>query len=262
MLTPKSSSSDFPGAPQVQRIRHDLRVRSLTVQAVEHVTPRMLRIVLTGADLFDFATASFDDHVKLLVPGPDGAPVRRDYTPRRFDRADQTLTIDFALHEAGPATRWALGARRGDMIQVSGPKGSTVIPNSVRRWLMIGDETALPAIGRRIEEARPGERITTVIAVADLAERQSLRTKGNLLSLWAHRPPSMASDPTALLSLVRTIAVEAGTFVWIAAEAQVARAIRQLLLQERAHPRGWIKAAGYWAQGRADAGERIEDVVA
>ncbi len=33
------------------------------------------------------------------------------------------------------------------------------------RWLLIGDETALPAIGRRIETAQPGAHVTAVVAI-------------------------------------------------------------------------------------------------
>jgi NADPH-dependent ferric siderophore reductase len=252
----------FTGAPELRRVRYETRLRSLTVESVKQLTPGMRRILLTGEDLSDFSTASFDDHVKLLVPSADGIVERRDYTPRAFDRERRTLTLDFALHEAGPATRWALAARPGDRIQIAGPRGSTVISRSVRRWLLIGDETALPAIGRRIEEASAGEQITSLVAVARPAERQVFATKGRLTASWAYRSASAATDPTPLLALVRAVAIVPGTFVWVAAEAQVARALRTHLLDERAQPRGWMKAAGYWARGRADTGERIHDVIA
>ena len=181
---------------------------------------------------------------------------RRDYTPRRFCREACTLTIDFALHEAGPATRWALAARTGDPIQVAGPKGSSVTWDSVRRRLLVGDETALPAIGRCIEEAQAGVEITSLVAVAGPQEHQTFATHANLTTLWAHRPLSTAADPTALLALVDSLALTRDTFVWVAAEAKVARAVRAHLVAERDHPPSWIKAGGYWIQGRADAHER------
>ena len=71
----------------------------------------MLRVTLAGDDLIDFDSCGFDDHVKLLLPQLDGSVERRDYTPRRFDRAARTLAIDFALHDARAGDRLGRGAR-------------------------------------------------------------------------------------------------------------------------------------------------------
>ena len=104
-------------APQIhrtQRIRREPKRRRLTVASAHWVTPKMRRIVLASPELADFASAAPDDHIKLIVPDPasPGGVVMRDYTPRAYDAAGETLTIDFAMHEAGPATAWALGAVR------------------------------------------------------------------------------------------------------------------------------------------------------
>jgi NADPH-dependent ferric siderophore reductase len=58
--------------------------------------------------------------------------------------------------------------------------------------------------------------------------------------------------------MLKGMEIEAGTFVWIAAEANVVRAVRNYLLAERHQPRGWIKAGGYWLKGRADAHEKFD----
>src|SRR4051812_9085350 len=97
----------------------------VTVTASEQLTPHMLRLRFNSEELAGFESAAPDDHIKLFVPEPfaNGEErCARDYTPRSFDAATGTLTIDFALHDAGPATRWALAARPGDRIQVGGPK--------------------------------------------------------------------------------------------------------------------------------------------
>ena len=98
-------------------------------------------------------------------PGPDGKPPEgverspgRDYTPRRYDAGRNELVIDFALHDAGPATDWAAQAEPGQQLAVGGPRGSFVVPDDFDWYLFIGDETALPAIGRRLEELRAGAR--------------------------------------------------------------------------------------------------------
>ncbi len=244
--------------PRVEMVRHELKRRLLRVEKTRRVTPGMLRITFSGEDLADFASLAFDDHVKLFAPTPSGEIERRDYTPRRYDNRTRALVIDFAVHDAGPATRWALDARPGDEIEIAGPKGSKVIDaRDVRRWLLIGDETALPAIGRHIEQSGLGAEITSVVAITGPEERQDFATEAHLADHWVHRPLSAAADAGALLAEVRTLQIPADTFVWIAGEAGVARTLRNHFIEERRHPARWVKAAGYWIMGQADAHERI-----
>lgn len=246
------------GGPRIERVRHEQKLRSLQVESVAHLTPGMLRITFSGEDLSDFVSLAPDDHVKIFVPTPSGEIERRDYTPRRYDPRARTLVIDFAVHDAGPATRWALAARPGDRLQIGGPRGSAVVSSDIRRWLLIGDETALPAIGRRIEEARAGAHITSVAAVTGPQEHQRFDTCADLTTLWAHRPLSAGDDPGALLSIVKTIDLQPETFVWIAAEAAVARAIRTYFIEQKGHSLSWTKAGGYWVMGKADAHEKFD----
>lgn len=133
---------------QVLRVRHETKRRRLTVREVARVTPGMIRVVLADPSLADFVSAGFDDHVKLFFPS-EGEPERRDYTPRAFDAAAGTLTVDFMLHDAGPATRWAADARPGDTIEIGGPRGSVVVSDSFDWWLLVGDETALGGINAK-----------------------------------------------------------------------------------------------------------------
>lgn len=253
----QSPFQTLPG-PKIERVRHDLKRRSLTVASIVDVTPGMRRITLTGNALEDFTSLAPDDHVKIIVPAGDGTEERRDYTPRRYDRTSRTLTIDFALHDAGPVTQWAIAAHPGDTLEIGGPRGSAVISQSVKRWLLVGDETALPAIGRRIEESDAATTITAVAAVAGPLEQQTFETRAALTCHWVHRPLSDATDATGLLHLLSRVDIHPETFVWVAAEASVARAIREYLTKDRGYPLSWIKASGYWVQGKADTTEKFE----
>ncbi|ANP86107.1 siderophore-interacting protein [Rhizobium leguminosarum] len=249
----KDQASSTPG---IERIRHDTRRRLLTVESVVDITPSMRRVILAGDDLADFISLGADDHIKIFIPTADGGEEHRDYTPRRYDNAERRLTIDFALHEAGPVTRWAIDARPGDRLEIGGPRGSAVVSKTVKRWLLIGDETALPAIGRRIEESGAGTVVTTIAAVIGPLEEQTFETSAELYVRWAHRPLSQATDATALLKLLSTVDIKPETFIWVAAEASVTRDIRAYLL-ERGCPLGWIKASGYWVFGKADTTEKF-----
>ncbi len=244
----------------IRRVRHDTRHRTLTVDAVSRLTPRMLRIDFTSDDLDGFVSLSFDDHVKLFFPSVHGGlDEMRDYTPRRFDVATGRMTIDFAIHEDGVATAWALTARPGDRLDIGGPRGSAIIPADFDWYWLVGDETALPAIGRRVEEAPAGTAVTTFVVVADAADRQPLRSAADWTGVWPVRD-GCGDDAALLRGAMAGHDVPPGDgFVWIAAEASVARALRGYMLDERRHPREWLKAGGYWVRGKADAHDRIDD---
>ncbi|MDB5567501.1 MAG: iron-chelator utilization protein [Tardiphaga sp.] len=239
---------------QTLRVRHELRRRLLTVATIERLTPHMLRIGFTSPELHDFVSPSHDDHIKLFFP-TDDAPAMRDFTPRRFDTGQQTLLIDFALHEAGPATQWAAAAKVGDTLQIGGPRGSSVVPDDFDWYLLIGDETALPAIGRRVEELRPGVPVATFVIGG---EDKTVITRASWTPHWIARQAAFG-DAEMLQAALASYPFPAGEgFVWIAAEATVARHLRSYVT-ERGHPREWTKAAGYWKRGVADAHEKIED---
>lgn len=140
--TPSQPSPAQVEARALQRVRHELRLRTLTVQRAERITPHCVRVTLEGGELAGFHSPGFDDHVKLFLPDPStgepvlpafdaqGAPVpgaprpaMRDYTPRLHDAQAGTLAIDFALHDAGPATAWALQAAPGQRISIGGRAG-------------------------------------------------------------------------------------------------------------------------------------------
>lgn len=242
---------------QITRHRHEIKRRVLTVREKSHVTPGMIRVLFNGPDLDSFVSLSPDDHVKLAVPANGGEAEKRDYTPRHFSPVDRTLAIDFAVHDAGPATQWAIEAKPGDTLEIGGPRGSAVVPHDFDWWLLIGDETALPAIGRRIEELPSGTRVTSVVAVTGPAEHQAFKTTADHEAKWAYRPLDRSDDPAAILAALEGVTLPKGDgFVWVAAEASVARAVRDYIVGKRGHPLAWTKAAGYWKKGVADAHEK------
>ncbi|MBS1103494.1 siderophore-interacting protein [Gluconobacter sp. Dm-62] len=249
------AQTDFP---VIQRVRHELRRRSLDVRTVSRLTPHMIRITLTGTDLADFTSASPDDHIKIFVPDADGSIARRDYTPRRYDTQAGELLLDFVDHPGGPAASWAQTVRPGDRLNIGGPKGSQVITGAIGHWLLIGDETALPAIGRRVEELSPDTPVTTVVAVPGPEDEQNFETLSHHIAHWIHRSLEHADDACGILARLENLEMPENTFIWVAAEAGVAKAIKQYFLQERHIPAQWIKASGYWVKGVSDAS--VKDV--
>lgn len=277
-----SQVSQVSSAPErtARRVRHETKTRLLQVREVSRITPRMVRIVVGGEALAGFVSAAHDDHVKLFFPHPgedkpvlptpspngpvfpEGAvrPPARDYTPRRYDAAANTLTIDFVLHGDGPAASWVEQARPGSYLGVGGPRGSFIVPDDFDWYLFAGDETALPAIGRRLEELPAGARVIVVVEVADAAEEQCFTTCAHLETHWLHRDGAAPGDGSRLLKAVSGLSLPSGDgYAWVAAEAATARALRRHLVDERGLRKDRVKAAAYWKQGAAAVHETYDD---
>ncbi|HLX03413.1 MAG TPA: siderophore-interacting protein [Trinickia sp.] len=263
----------------VTRVRHPLKFRLLQVKRIHTLTPHLKRITLTGDDLEDFESASFDDHLKVFFPepgadkpampvaGPDGPvfppdrprPTARDYTPRRFDRATRELDIDFVLHDAGPATTWAAQALPGQYLGVAGPRGSFVVPAGFDWHLLIGDDTALPAIARRLEELPAGSRVAAILEVADFAAQIEFNTAVDLHVVWRHRNEAGAPDDALLQAVRDTYLPKGDGYVWAAGESSAIRAVRQHLCSERGIDKTRIRASSYWRRGTAAVHESLDD---
>ena len=243
--------------PSVQRIRYELRRRRLRVKDQQQLTPNMVRITLYGDDLKGFVSRSPDDHIKVFIPASDGQEAKRDYTPRLFNAQRNELTLDFAVHEAGPATQWALQAQTGDWLDIGGPRGSQVICGDIAHWLLIGDETALPAIGRRIEETSSQVTVTSLINVPHQDDHQVFDARCDHTEHWLVRDSQFSEDD--IINQLQHLDIKPQTFCWVAGESSRVRRVRQYLLEQRGIRKEWIKASGYWKQGVAESSERFDD---
>lgn len=247
--------------PKLQRLRMEPVRRRLIVAQKFFLTPNMIRVVLTGDELEGFWSPGADDNIKMLVPDANGQTVMRSYTPRSYDPIAGELVIDFAVHEAGPATRWALDVNVGDEALVAGPRGSKLVEGEIDRWLMIGDETALPALARRVENGRPGDSFYCMVSVPRAADEQVMESLASVRTWWIHREPADLDpdDATPLLDRLARYDIPDGTFIWIAAEGSVVKAVRDYLIRMRRIDPAWIKATGYWVKGRADTTAKFEE---
>lgn len=240
------------------RVRQDVVRRMLEVAAKEQITPRMLRILFRSGELEGFQSPSPDDHIKIFLPSRDGGPsVMRDFTPRAWDADTHTLTLDFALHPHGPAADWARGAQVGDRLEIGGPRGSTIAPVDFDWYLLVGDATALPSISRRLESL-PKNAAAHVIALVENEEEEGYLAQASCRVTWLHAAGEREGDLRQVCEALRGAHTPAGEgFVWIAAETSIARGAYRFAADTLGHPKEWIKAAGYWSAGKADAGERI-----
>ena len=253
------------------------RTTTLEVRRTERLTPNMIRVVAGGDDLAVFPdTPHTDRYVKLVFPRQGVAypdpfdmdtvrtslpreqwPVVRTYTVRAFDPTAGELAIDFVLHgDSGVAGPWAASARPGDVLRLLGPGGAYAPDPSADWHLMVGDESALPAIGAACERVPAGVPVIVVLEVADAAEEQPLRCSGDLRVTWLHRDPDV---PGQLPDAVRALEFPPGhVHAFVHGEAGFVREVRRHLVEGRGVPRERLSVSGYWRRGRDEDGWRAD----
>lgn len=247
------------------------RTTTLEVRRTERLTPHMIRVVLGGDDLADFPDTPYTDrYVKLQFPKPgvrypepydmetiraelprEQWPSTRTYTVRGLDHAAGELTIDFVHHgDEGLAGPWAAAARPGDVLRLMGPGGAYAPDVTADAHLMVGDESALPAIGAACEQIAPGVPVVAVLEVGDADEHQKMA--GDVDVRWLHRDPS---KPTQIVDAVRALELSPGRVqAFVHGEAGFVRDVRRHLVDERQWPRDLLSLSGYWRRGRDEDG--------
>jgi NADPH-dependent ferric siderophore reductase len=238
--------------------------RLLQVRRSERITPRMVRVTLGGDELAGFSGEGPDRRIKMFFPvagqarpavpratsgGPlwpagEPRPAIRTYTVRRFDAAAGELDVDFVLHEGhGPAAAWARDAQPGAWVGVSEPGGRYEPDPAADFHVVIGDETALPAVATVLEALPAGVPTLALLEVADAGEEQKLPGAAQLH--WAHRGDREPGAPLA--AAVRAAEFPAGDGqAWLSGESMCVRDLRKHLLDERGLDRRRVYATGYW----------------
>jgi NADPH-dependent ferric siderophore reductase len=216
--------------------RPDNRAFSGTVVGREQLSDHLVRIVLGGADGFT-STGIPDEWVALTVPGQFQT---RYYTVRSWSAGE--LVLDVVVHDEGLVTEWAQGPCVGDVVGLSAPKGS-FDPASSAGWIvLVGDLTALPAIGRIVEST--DLPVTAFVETADGPLADYLDADVTWLE-----PP--APGESALAELVRGLTWPEGDgYFWMAGESAQMRDIRRHLRHELGRPSSAYDVMGYWSGTR------------
>ncbi len=246
--------------------------REMRVLRATQLTPAMRRLTLSGENLGRFAHDGL--HVRLLLAPASGVkpvwpvmasdgrqawpegdrPVARIYTIRRIDVEAGEVDIDFVLHEGDemPGAAFGRDARSGDVVGMTGPGGGTLPP--APHYLFFGDETALPAISRMLEELPREARATAFVEIADSSERQRLTLHPGVEVEWLSRDGRSAETTMLLADRLRSLDPEHwqdDTYAWVGCEQTAARTIRSYLKSERRLPRKQYLVAAYWRRGQA-----------
>lgn len=242
------------------------------VVEVERLTPRLVRVVLGGGDLDSFESTEFTDQYVNALFVPDGAPysvpfdldaaragapehrpLGRRYTIRSWDPDAKRVTIDFVVHgDVGMAGRWANHAQPGDRLQFVGPSGGYAPAPDADWYLMVGDESALPAIAASLERLPAGATALVITVVDDAANELPLDSPGDVTVRWVHRDDDPI-DHDLLLAAVGAADFPAGTpDVFVHGEAAEVRAVRKHLIADRGLSRDGTSISPYWRRNYDD----------
>lgn len=240
-------------------LRNNRTLHQTEVVDIVDITPRMRRISIVGESLPLLGINLPGQWMKVFVPTADNeVRAGRAYTIRQFDRPSGRIAFDVVLHgDDGPASRWARRARRGDRLDVGGPRSGHMIDAGVANYILAGDATALPAIAAILEALPEGCQAEAFLEVADNAEESYLAPRPNQTITWLHSGTFIPGTTGLIERAVKTAPLETGSCqAWIAGESSMMRSIRSHLLLDRGIIHPAIESAGYWKLGSADHRER------
>lgn len=279
------------------------------------LTPSLMRCVFYGDAVRNMKMDAPDQRIKILLPPDDGVfpqlpddgewyrlwlalpkerrPLMRTYTLRDVDAERGEMVIEFVIHGTeGPASAWAMQSQPGDKVLIVAPNREYdgdcggyewLPPAEMTRALLVGDETALPAIKGILEQMARQPQPAQVQAFIEVPLEADCEDMGRFPFAEVHWLPRAALGAPygeRLLHSVREHAIlpEATSqtasdtlqeiaegellwetasqthsqfFGWVAAESSVVKSLRRYLSGERQVGRDTITFMAYWSRERA-----------
>lgn len=251
--------------------RRTPKAQGAQVLRTEQITPHMVRVVLGGDGLAGFAFEGYTDHYVKLCFAPEGAdyshpfdmaairekyprncgppPGRTPFAPGTPPRVSwPSISWCTATRAGGP---WAARAKPGDEVTFLGPGGGYVPESSAGWHLLVGDESALPAIAASLEQMPQGALVHAFLEVPDASEEQKLVTPDGVSVTWLHRGDRPVGE--ALVAAVTGLEFPEGEVqAFVHGEAGFVKEIRRHLRLERGIPLRQLSISGYWRLGKND----------
>jgi NADPH-dependent ferric siderophore reductase len=307
----------------VREDRPSYRPFAATVVRVEKLTPSFRRVTFTGPDFWCFGTDRLDQRVKILFPLPghgmtdvgadegatdwysrwralpaDRRNPFRTYTVRDVDPRRGHLVVDMVAHahsgeQLGPASAWLQTAAPGDELVVVGPDARSLHshsgidwrPGDAQTYLLVGDETAVPAVCAILESLPTGTRAFAFLEVPTEGDVLPVRSAADTSITWVARDSApegidpvvrawVADNVDVLRPAIAPVRQELGdidvdtdllwdsppaahgrVYAWLAGEAALIKALRRLLVTDTGLDRAQVAFMGYWRRGRSEAQE-------
>lgn len=295
---------------------------SARVTRTRRLAPHFIRITFCGDEFGNFGTEGLDQRIKLVLPLPDiGTSAFRDatenpvaaanwyavwrelpdavrnplrtYTVRAVRPDAAEIDVDFVVHgDSGPASAWAMAATPGDELIIVGPDatagqravGIAWQPGDASTFLLVGDETAAPAICSILESLSAEARGQAFIEVPDVADILPVTAEAGVIVTWLPRGDSAPGSQldaavrawvpehlaeAALMLHNAAVEADAGAYddllwevpmerpgsrlyAWLAGEAGAIKELRRFLVRDTGFDRKQVAFMGYWRNGKPE----------
>ncbi|MRG61239.1 siderophore-interacting protein [Agromyces sp. CFH 90414] len=245
----------------------------VTAEVVDarRISPHFVRLTIEGEELAGWRHLGFDQWFRLAVPTSDHTrfdnladtfntaaylkyltlpratrPVIRSYTVREFRPELRQMDIDFVVHgDEGVAGPWAGRLPVGDRLAII-DQGCGFKQADADRTVLVGDESALPAVLGILRDLPRTTRGDALIEISDLDDRQDVDAPEGMELHWVLRAPGQAPAEAALARL-RDLPEFGGTVnAFAAGESKLATGARRHLVHDRGVPKASVVFCGYW----------------
>lgn len=257
------------------------QMTELEVIGTEELSTSFRRVTLGGPELASFEYLGFDQMLRFffrregqddlwmptvsndvwlgqfLVRPKARRPWVRNYTVRAFRPDALEMDIDFVRHpDGGPAAKWADEVRPGAPAGIF-DEGISYLPADDVEWqLLVGDESALPALLAILECMPQDARVVVCLEVPhgdDVID--TLTAPAGAEVHWVVRDNEHEIPGTQLLEAVRGLDLPDGkSYTWVAGEQKLATGVRRHLVNDRSIPKSDISFSGYWRFGKSAPG--------
>lgn len=317
------ASTDSSVRPEVLPEARPYELYDVRVLRRERLSPHLVRVTFGDAALSEadpwIADAGYDQRIKLIFPAhgrslddfprgddwftvwralpDDERAAIRTYTLRQVRRSLGEFDVDMVDHgDSGPGSRFAGTAAVGDQVLILGPNdafdgdaGGLEFHREAAAGthLLVGDETAIPAIWGICERLPQAARGLVCVETADAADVVDLPRPPGVEVSWVRSAPvrgelqtevvrrwlaahpeltqggGLGSDSDSVDTTIffdgsddayweTTTAPDPRFSVWIAGESSVVKSLRRVLVNEFEVPKSTVAFMGYWREGRAE----------
>jgi len=301
--------------------RLPMLLEEIEVTGVERLSPTFVRVEFGSPALAEVGVDGplYDQRIKLIFPNAAGElptlqadeswfqswlqlpeaerGAMRTYTIRalRGSGADTRLVVDFVVHPgaSGPGGDFGATAEVGRRVITMAPRrgvpfgGIEFDPGTAKRLLLVGDETAVPAVASILECLPPTARGAAFLEVPVSEDVLTLRAPVGVSVHWMPRDgapraealhaavlehlgedpaprvvdrvdpdlwetPTYSSSGEDVDTAVRVVGHDLDDlYAWIAGEAGLVTGLRRALVKDLGVDRHQVAFMGYWRQGVA-----------
>ncbi|WP_279433491.1 siderophore-interacting protein [Agromyces protaetiae] len=196
------------------------------------VSPSFQRVTVGGGEIADLAVRGFDQWFRLFLPPAEAPelrlpdrdglsgyaqllttpkavrPTMRNYTIRALRPAGEhggaEIDIDFVLHEnadgrlEGVAAHWSTTCRPGERVGILDEGIGFDPAPTADRFLLVGDETALPAIAGVCGSLPADAQGVAIIEIPDASDAQDFARPDGVEVRWIPAPTACATAPSPI----------------------------------------------------------------